>query len=76
MITYEIVSVGPHWTVIQYKDGVCRGGDLHWLSKGMAEAAHLVYRRWPALHGATESTVMDAMNRLSLTPNQPRYIDI
>lgn len=30
---------GKAWTVVTYQDGVCLGGDHHWLSLKLAEAA-------------------------------------
>jgi hypothetical protein len=47
MKRYEIVRVETDrldaWTVIEYVDGVCRGGDHHWLSVDSAEMARQVY---------------------------------
>jgi hypothetical protein len=76
---YEVVAVETPlaitWTVVEYHGSHCRGGDKHWLTKGKAQAAQLVYEMQPELHGAAERVVLNAIHMLSLTPNRPRYID-
>ena len=46
------------WTVVQYVDGVAKGGDHHWLNEGMAYRAANAYVRGIAKHGDTETTVL------------------
>ena len=48
----------PVWTVVQYVDGVAKGGDHHWLNEGMAYRAANAYVRGIAKHGDTETTVL------------------
>lgn len=50
MKTYELRATGETWTVIEYEDGTCRGGDAHWLDLRDAEAALAAYRSGEAVH--------------------------
>jgi hypothetical protein len=34
---------GPWWSVVQYIDGVCKGGDHHWLRLSTAHRARTAY---------------------------------
>lgn len=39
------------WTVVQYADGVCKGGDHHWVRERFALRAMKLYQLAPKLHG-------------------------
>lgn len=41
---------GRWWTVVEYVDDVCLGGDRHWLKRDLAEAALLLYESGEAAH--------------------------
>lgn len=59
MPTYEIVKLDHRsiagddlWTVVQYRYGVCTGGDHHWVRERYAERAKAVYEAgYDAWHG-------------------------
>lgn len=58
--TYEIVECPAHndasghvpvtWTVVEYVDGECKGGDRHWLSRANAVSACIRYRHGMSVH--------------------------
>ena len=56
---YEIVPCGSGntrtFTVIEWQDNHCSGGDAHWTSERAALRAAALYGRRPDLHGRTES---------------------
>ena len=62
MITYKIVYgetqrresgflADKWWGVVAYEDGVCKGGDAHWLRRNDAIAAMDAYERGRVRHG-------------------------
>lgn len=67
-VTFEVrkvdVARGPFWTVVKLNDGVVEGGDHHWLTKELAEAASMIYNVEPALHAAHPAVMQAAFERL------------
>jgi len=54
----DVPGVRPvTWTVLQYVNDKCLGGDAHWLSEEAAQKARTVYHHHPPAHGDPEDTV-------------------
>lgn len=49
------VTGDPAWTVVEYVDGVAKGGDWHWVRERFAHRAAALYRAYPQLHGRPTS---------------------
>ena len=55
------VTDEPRWTVVQYVDGVTKGGDWHWARERYAHRAAAIYRAYPQLHGRPTSELPELL---------------